>query len=93
MVILGYYLIIGYDEDDIVEIGKYMVENDIYSSQEFTEADFEKLNITDEDLKTYLLDEGIWIDSTLADTLQQYNNCILIRWWRRTMFKRNRNIL
>jgi hypothetical protein len=55
-----------------------MVANKIYSSQEFTETDIQKLNLDDEDLIERLCDEGIWINSELAETLKSYNNCILI---------------
>jgi hypothetical protein len=49
-----------------------MVANKIYSSQEFTETDIQKLNLNDEDLIERLCDEGIWINSELSETLKSY---------------------
>ena len=66
------------EDEIIINIGKYMLKNNISDSRDFTSDDLQNLNIEDEDLINILMEDGIWINNELINELQQYNNCVLV---------------
>lgn len=60
----------GYDEDDIIKLIKYMIDNKIDNSQDIDDETFEELDIEP------LGSNRIWIPDVLEE-LKKYNNIIL----------------
>jgi len=61
----------GYDEDDIIKLIKYMIDNKIDNSQNIDDETFEEL-----DIEPLGSGNRIWIPEVL-DELKKYNNIIL----------------
>ena len=69
----------GYDEDDIVEVVKYMIKTRNYDSRYIDEEGWEEINI-DEDLKEALKKEILSLGMPSFDLkeLKHFDNCTLI---------------